>query len=88
MQITLDHTEIEQAITEFVANQGITINGKETNVTMVAGRGANGYSATVDITSGKLIGSAETQEEPAKVEFTEEDEPATSEEEPESLFGN
>ena len=91
MQITLNHNEIEEAITQFIGNQGIDIADKCTQVSMVAGRGTNGFSATVDITSntqGKepIVESAETPPSPPTVEF-DEDEPeiATSDD---NLFGN
>lgn len=49
MQITLNQQEIETAIVEFVSKQ-ITITG-QVEVNLTAGRGANGLSATIDITN-------------------------------------
>lgn len=49
MQITLNHDEIMDAVTQYVANQGIAITGKKIDVTMTAGRGSNGYTANVDL---------------------------------------
>lgn len=93
MQITLNHVEIEEAIIEYVGSQGITINGKATEVTMVAGRGTNGYSATVDIyvrkpeevdakdPAGKITTSVPI------VEFSDDDDGDTVEADGENLFG-
>lgn len=49
MQITLNHDEIVNAIEQYVSNQGITVDGKKTEVNMIAGRGSNGFSATIAI---------------------------------------
>jgi len=88
MQITLNHTEIEEAIIEYVGNQGISIQGKSTAVAMVAGRGSNGYSATVDILADSQVATPDQQADPAPatVEFTDED--TEVEESPDALFGN
>ena len=91
MQITLNQSEIEQAITEFVGNQGIEIGGKATKVTMVAGRGGNGNSATVDIqgtSTSKPVPTPEPETvDPAKIEFGEGDDGPELPEETEELFG-
>ncbi len=50
MDITLNHEEISVAITNYVGNQGINLENKETKVDLTAGRGGNGYSATIAIT--------------------------------------
>lgn len=49
MQITLDSSEIKQAIVSFVRDQGIDLTNTDVEVGMTAGRGANGTTATVDI---------------------------------------
>lgn len=49
MQITLNQSEIEKAIVTYVGNQGISITGKRVDVVLIAGRGANGMSASLDI---------------------------------------
>lgn len=49
MQITLDSSEIKQAIVSFVMNQGIDLTNTDVEVGMTAGRGVNGTTATVDI---------------------------------------
>jgi hypothetical protein len=89
MQITLNHREIEEAIIEYVSNQGISIQGKSTEVAMVAGRGSNGYSATVDILADNLVVTPEQQADPVTptVEFTDED-TDTPDEPSDTLFGN
>lgn len=63
MDITLNHEEISEAITDYVGNQGINLDGKETEVDFTAGRGGNGYSATISI-------KEPTPEKPKKVART------------------
>lgn len=50
MKIMLTTEEIEEALVNFVGNQGITITGKKTEVTLIAGRAPNGMTASIDIT--------------------------------------
>jgi hypothetical protein len=50
MQITVDQTEIEQAIKNFIGRSGIAIENKELSVTLTAGRGPAGITASVDMT--------------------------------------
>ena len=52
MKITLDQEEIETAIKNFVGSQGIAVVGKDVGVSLIAGRGPNGFSAAIDITDG------------------------------------
>jgi hypothetical protein len=49
MQIHLNETEIQQALLEHINNTGIPLADSNTKVTLVAGRGANGHSAVIDI---------------------------------------
>lgn len=49
MQVILKEHEIKQAIMTFVGNQGVSMAGKKVDVALIAGRGANGMSATIDI---------------------------------------
>jgi len=49
MQITVDQNEIEQAIKGFIGHQGIAIENKELSVTLTAGRGPAGITASVDM---------------------------------------
>lgn len=51
MRINLDENEIHQALREFVENQGIPLVNRTVEVTMKAGRGANGYKAAVVISN-------------------------------------
>jgi hypothetical protein len=58
MQITLDSSEIKQAIVSFVSDQGIDLTNTDVEVGMTAGRGVNGTTATVDIIpKGKSTGT-------------------------------
>ena len=49
MKMTLNHKEINEAIVDWVAKQGIDLADKETTVELTAGRGTNGNSASIDI---------------------------------------
>ena len=49
MKMTLNHKEINEAIVDWVAKQGIDLADKETIVELTAGRGTNGNSASIDI---------------------------------------
>ena len=49
MQIHLNEKEIQQALLEHINNTGIPLADTTTKVTLVAGRGANGHSAVIDI---------------------------------------
>jgi len=51
MTITLNQAAIEAALIAYVAEMGVAIAGKETEVSMTAGRKDNGYSADVTIIS-------------------------------------
>ena len=55
MKLTFNSQEIEQALIEFVANQGISLADKQVEVHMVAGRGSNGFSAELDITAKQNV---------------------------------
>ena len=48
MKMTLNHEEINEAIVDWVAKQGIDLADKETTVELTAGRGTNGNSASID----------------------------------------
>ena len=49
MQISLRQVEIEKAIVDYIADQGITIGNKEITVAFTAGRGDAGISASINI---------------------------------------
>ncbi len=50
MRITLVQNEIEEALKQYVESQGIA--GKFTDINIIAGRGANGFTAEIDIVKG------------------------------------
>jgi len=61
MRIHLDENEIIQALKEFIEAMGIPLGGKNVEVHLVAGRGANGqHKAQVEISQQE---SAEVAEE-------------------------
>ena len=49
MLIQLRQTEIIAALTMYIRNQGINLNGKTVDVTFTAGRKESGISADIDI---------------------------------------
>jgi hypothetical protein len=49
MQIILNDSEIKKALVAYVSTQGISIANADVDVTLTAGRGPNGMSATIDI---------------------------------------
>jgi hypothetical protein len=74
LQITLNQDEIEEAIEAFVRTQ-ITISpSQEISIDLRAGRGDNGFSATLEIKSRKakapVMRSLEPAPEPAPVKPT------------------
>lgn len=50
MQISLNQTEIEQAIKEFVRKQVTISDTQKLDIELRAGRGDNGYTATLEVT--------------------------------------
>jgi hypothetical protein len=81
MQITLNQDEIEKAIITYVGNQGISITGKNVDVTLVAGRGPNGMSATIDISNDPIHASSVATSRGLKGTTVIEVTPVTTEEE-------
>lgn len=55
MRITLNENEIKEALVRYVAGQGVDVSGRNVEVSMTAGRGANGYTADIDITDAKPV---------------------------------
>lgn len=49
MNINLNHNEIVEALIAHVNNQGFNTEGKSVSVSLTAGRGINGHSASIDI---------------------------------------
>ena len=54
MQIIIKQKDIEQAITEYIASQGIKLIGKEVEINFTAGRKDSGISAEIDIEEPRL----------------------------------
>jgi len=71
MKINLQEAEIYKALVEFISNQGIDITNKTVEVSLTAGRGANGHSAQIEITQSEnspvLPGTVETLENQAAI---------------------
>ena len=72
MQINLIQNEIHEALTEFI-NKDFDLSGKDVRITLTAGRGTKGYSATIDILPP---GTLEAEE---KAEVLGEEKPAEKE---------
>lgn len=53
MKITLDETEIKQAVRDYVNNQVDVKPGQSIEIDFTAGRGSNGLTATVDISANR-----------------------------------
>ncbi len=49
MSITIEEPAIKQAIIQHVNTMGVNTDGKEVTILLKAGRGTNGYTATIDI---------------------------------------
>ena len=77
MRINLEESEIIQALREYIEGQGFPLLGKSVDVRLIAGRGANGHKAQVDISKPSTETAAE--------EVVSED---PIEEQPAILFGD
>ena len=77
MKINLNHDEINEAIVNWVAKQGIDLTDKETVVELTAGRGINGNSASIDIKpiQFKSVGHLQIEPEECYVSIVESNEP-------------
>lgn len=51
MLIKLRQTEIEEALQQYIASQGINLTGKHVKIDFTASRSADGLTADVDITN-------------------------------------
>lgn len=49
MQLSLKQSELVVAVRQYVAKQGLNLNGKDVNVVFSATRGEDGIKATIDI---------------------------------------
>ena len=79
MQISLRQAEIEKAVVDYIADQGITIAHKEITVNFTAGRGENKLSAEINI---EPLGSnfiAQVEESVREYTVQEEASPAEAE---------
>lgn len=88
MQITLTQAEIEQAISNFVTEQVNIREGHTLDIELKAGRGPEGYTATIDIVAPTNTvvprRPAVKTETVAKAAPEQEDAAAPSESEPET----
>lgn len=55
MRIQLRQIEIEEALQQYIANQGINLTGKVVEIGFTASRSADGLTADVDITNATDI---------------------------------
>lgn len=49
MKISLTQGEIEEAVSDFIIKQGISLKGREITIDFTAGRSPNGLTAEIDI---------------------------------------
>ncbi len=57
MKITINQAEIEAAITAYIMSQVSIKEGQKINIELKATRGAEGYSAEIDITAEQIGGT-------------------------------
>ena len=89
MKIDLNQSEIETALVAYIADQGIDLTGKNIEVSLVAGRGVNGHSASIEI-SNAVAAVTELVTAPEIVIPSSEAEQENSKEEPsdnQTIFG-
>ena len=74
MQINLTQAEIHTALTEFI-NKDFDLSGQDVRITLVAGRGKKGHSASIDILPAGTLDAevAEETQKPKKVKEEEVD---------------
>ena len=76
MQITINQSEIKEAIVKYVGTQGISLIDKKIEITLTAGRGPNGMTADINLipqTEEKLVENTAISRE-AELENTTETE--------------
>ena len=56
MQVTLKQSEIELALKNYVAQQGISLYGKDVSIAFTAGRKESGISAEINIDDSDIPG--------------------------------
>jgi hypothetical protein len=66
MIINFDHREITQAIVDYTKKRGIGLENSKIEVNLTAGRGPNGYTASVDIIEDGIEPLVEVAEEIVK----------------------
>lgn len=75
MNITLNHAEIEIALTNYVSQMGVDLSGKNIAIALTAGRMGKGYSASVGIENAGGVSASDNA--PANIETTPTVEPET-----------
>jgi hypothetical protein len=80
LSITVDAEAIRDALVAYVAAQGLSLKGKDVDVSITAGRGSNGFSANIDISTPTAQIQSTAQD--TYVEDTVEEEEQVTVEEP------
>jgi hypothetical protein len=79
MNISINNSEIQEALIAYVGTLGIDLKNKTIEVSMVAGRGSNGYSANIGITKSDsgtpILQISETITDTINIEKAKEDAP-------------
>lgn len=79
MQITLVQSEIEQALRTYVNNLINIKEGTQINIDLSAGRGADGFKATIDIVQLDSVIAPVGQTQKAETKSAAEEKPAKAE---------
>lgn len=66
MQINLKQSEIEVALKNYIAHQGISLSGKDVSISFTAGRKEAGISADISIEDVAIPGFDTEEVEPMK----------------------
>ena len=70
MNIHLKEAEIHQALIEFIGNLGFDTSGKAFAVNLIAGRGANGHSADIEVTNAEDVTEDSLDDSQQAIEFS------------------
>ena len=53
--ITLSQSDLEEALLKYIQDLGVSIHGADVSVDLTAGRGANGFSASINLDFPKKV---------------------------------
>jgi hypothetical protein len=70
MQVQLKQAELNAAVRQYVAAEGLSLVGKDVSIEFTAGRGENGITATVSIENGVTLPVLPDENDSAKPALT------------------